>query len=199
MNHLNKTQEKVRVFKYIFLSLSCCILVAIIVTLYFNNTTLQEDLADRSSKSVQPNLSKDYNLTINRSTFKGVSKDLVPYIISADTVSKDLEDNYTLNMIAGEYLIENGNLTIAANSGTMDKDTKVITLEDNVRVTLNNLIFNSQKIKLNLKNQEAYSDDNVEVHFNKSSIKANSFKTKDANNIIEFNGNVESEFIVKTK
>jgi len=37
----------------------------------------------------------------------------------------------------------------------------------------------------------------VEVNFNKSNIKADSFNTQNSNNIIEFNGNVESNFDVK--
>ena len=197
MEHLAKTRAKIKLLKYIFLSTGCCVLIAIIITLYLNNTFISQDVEKNSAKNNKPNLSKKYNLTINRSIFEGLSSNLIPYKISANTVSKDLTNKYILSIITGKYSLNNGNLTIKATNGILDEDNKFIILKDNVIITLNNIIFISEEIKLNLKNQEAHSDTNVEVNFNNSSIKADSFNTKDSNNIIEFKGNVKSNFNIK--
>ena len=197
MEHLFKTQAKIKLIKYCFLSAGCCVLIAIITTLYLKNNSIEEDIQASSTKNEKPNLPKNYTLNINQSVFEGVSNDLIPYKIVAKNVTKNLAKQYILSAVSGKYSLNNSDLKIKADKGTLDEDNKFMTLTNDVEITLNGIIFNSEEIKLNLNNQEAYSDTNVEVNFNKSSIKANSFNTRDSHNIIEFRGNVESNFDIK--
>ncbi|MDP4708526.1 MAG: LPS export ABC transporter periplasmic protein LptC [Rickettsiaceae bacterium] len=197
MEHLLKTQARIKLIKYCFLSAGCCVLIAIVTTLYLKNISIQEDIKESSIQKTQQKLSKDYTLNINQSIFEGISSDLTPYKISAKTVTKDLENKYILSAVSGQYSLTNGDLNIKAAIGTLDEDQKLATLTKDVEITVNGIIFNSEKIMFNLENQEAYSDTEVEVNFNKSNIKADSFNTKNSHNIIEFNGNVESNFDVK--
>jgi hypothetical protein len=197
MEHLVKAQAKIKLIKYCFLSAGCCVLIAIITTLYLKNTSIQEDIEANSVQEKTPKLSKNYSLNINQSIFEGMSSDLMPYKILAQTVTKDLANQYILSAVNGQYSLTNGDLKIKAASGTLDEDNKFATLTKDVEITLNGVIFNSEKITFNLENQEAYSDTEVEVNFDKSNIKADSFNTKNSHNIIEFKGNVESNFDVK--
>jgi len=197
MDYLVKTRARIKLIKYIFLSASCCVLIAIITTLYLKNTEISQDLEQKSAQNNKPKLSKEYSLTINQSIFEGVSGELIPYKILAKTVTKDLANKYVLSSINGNYSLDNGDLTFKSVNGILDENSKFVILTDDVKIILNDIIFTSDEIKFNLENQEAYSDTNVEVNFNESSIKADSFHTKDSNNIIEFKGNVESDFNIK--
>jgi|GEM_PF-881296 len=197
MEHLVKAQARIKLIKYCFLSAGCCVLIAIITTLYLKNSSIQEDIETSSVQEKKPKLSKNYSLNINKSIFEGMSSDLMPYKILAQTVTKDLANHYILSSVSGRYALTNGDLKIKAASGTLDENNKLATLTKNVEITLNGVIFNSEKITFNLENQEVYSNTEVEVNFHKSNIKADSFNTQNSNNIIEFNGNVESNFDVK--
>ena len=56
------------------------------------------------------------------------------------------------------------------------------------------MVFNSDQIIVNLETKDAKSNDKVEVTFEELQVQADKFKTEDAANTIQFEGNVDSNF-----
>lgn len=194
MQELSKIRFKTKLTKYIFLSASICILVSILVTLYIQKIPTESIESYELTKIKTKKLSKDHSLNISKSIFEGMSKDLSPYIIIAQQVAKNTSDKYFLDIIKGKYTLPEGEITIKADSGTLDELKKSVILNNNVKIIFNGVIFNSKQVIVDLDTKDARSDDAVEVIFEKSKIRADQFKTENSSDTIKFKGNVDSNF-----
>lgn len=194
MQELSKLRSKTKLAKYIFLSASICVLVSVLVTLYVQKQPTDKESNYESTKSNSKKLSKEYSLNISKSIFEGISEDLSPYVIIAQNVAKNTSDKYLLDIIKGKYTLPDGEITIKADSGTLDELKKSVILNDNVKILFNGMVFNSDQVIVDLETKDAKSNDEVEVTFEKSKIRADKFKTEDSANIIKFEGNVDSNF-----
>ncbi|MEM6339095.1 MAG: LPS export ABC transporter periplasmic protein LptC [Pseudomonadota bacterium] len=173
MQELSKLRSKTKLVKYIFLSASICVLVSVLVILYIQKlpTDTESDYEITNNKTKK--LSKEYSLNITKSIFEGVSEDLSPYVIIAQNVAKNTSDKYLLDIIKGKYTLPDGEITIKADSGTLDELKKSVILNDNVRILFNGMVLNSDQIIIDLETKDAKSNDKVEVTFEKSKIQAN--------------------------
>lgn len=194
MQELSKIRFKTKLTKYIFLSASICILVSILVTLYIQKIPTESIESYELTKIKTKKLSKDHSLNISKSIFEGMSKDLSPYVIIAQQVAKNTSDKYFLDIIKGKYTLPEGEITIKADSGTLDELKKSVILNNNVKIIFNGVIFNSKQVIVDLDTKDARSDDEVEVIFEKSKIRADQFKTDNSSDTIKFKGNVDSNF-----
>lgn len=194
MQELSKLRSKTKLVKYIFLSASISVLVSVLVVLYIQKLPTDTESNYEITKNKTKKLSKEYSLNITKSIFEGVSEDLSPYVIIAQNVAKNTSDKYLLDIIKGKYTLPDGEITIKADSGTLDELKKSVILNDNVRILFNGMVFNSNQIIVDLETKDAKSNDKVEVTFEKSKIQADKFKTEDSANTIEFEGNVDSNF-----
>jgi len=168
-------------------------MIAIIITLYLKGNS-QEEAPISEDKPGKPKLSKEYTLSINRSIFEGINNDSLPYKISAENVVKNSKNKYVLNAIKGTYTLIDGDISLKAINGTIDELNQLVILNNNAQIEYNGIIFNSDKIKLYLDSKNIESDTPVDVNFENSNIKADSFKAKNSGKDIMFEGNVESEF-----
>lgn len=191
-NLIKARAQKIKLIKYIFLSTGCCVLIAIVTSLYAQNALISKDSS--SSQKDRSRLPKDYTLSINHSVIEGVSSDLMPYKISAENIVKNSANKYVLNSVNGKYSLDDGDISIKATKGTLDEVTKSFILTDDAQVIFNGIIFSSKEIIFDLHSKDASSNKEVEVVFEQSSIKADSFKIEDSTNSIEFKGNVKSNF-----
>ncbi len=198
MKDFTSIGTRVKLFKYIFLSGGVCILLGILGVVYIKKVPNMQSSIKRFSKKNIPTLAKDFTLSISSLVFEGTSKDLVPYKISADNAVKTIDSKYILNSIKGIYTFVDGKLTIKAKSGILDQSTKFITLKNDVRINLKGATIASQEINFNLDSKDAYSDKNVKATFKQSSITADKFEIKDSCGQIKFEGNVQSNFIIKS-
>ena len=194
MQELSKLRSKTKLVKYIFLSASISVLVTVLVVLYIQKLPTDTESNYEITKNKTKKLSKEYSLNITKSIFEGVSEDLSPYVIIAQNVAKNTSDKYLLDIIKGKYTLPDGEITIKADSGTLDELKKSVILNDNVRILFNGMVFNSNQIIVDLETKDAKSNDKVEVTFEKSKIQADKFKTEDSANTIKFEGNVDSNF-----
>ena len=194
MQELSKLRSKTKLVKYIFLSASISVLVSVLVVLYIQKLPTDTESNYEITKNKTKKLSKEYSLNITKSIFEGVSEDLSPYVIIAQNVAKNTSDKYLLDIIKGKYTLPDGEITIKADSGTLDELKKSVILNDNVRILFNGMVFNSNQIIVDLETKDAKSNDKVEVTFEKSKIQADKFKTEDSANTIKFEGNVDSNF-----
>jgi len=194
MQELVKIRAKTKLVKYIFLSTSICVLVAVLVTLYIHKLPTEDESDFEYIQKKSRKLPTEYSLTINKSVFEGLSNDLAPYVIIAQNVAKNSVNEYLLNVINSTYTLPDGEMTIKADSGTLDEDEKSVMLNDNVSVLFNGMRFNSEKIIINLDTKDTKSPEEVEVTFKKSNIRADQFQTEESTEIIKFKGNVESNF-----
>ena len=199
MEYLAKTRSRIKLLKYIFLSTSMCVCVAILVTLYLKNTPVIQESAQGMTKENKPKLPKNYTLSINQSVFKGTSSDLLPYMISAQNISKNSDNKYILSAIKGNYSLLHGDVIISGATGTLDESTKIFTLKDNVEIIFNGATFHCKEVQFNLNSKDAHSNTTVEVIFGQSNIKADKFKTEDSCDQIKFEGNVETNFDINNK
>lgn len=194
MQELSKIRFRTKLTKYIFLSASICILVSILVSLYIQKIPTESIDSYELTKNKAKKLSKDHSLNIIKSVFEGISQDSSPYVIIAQHVVKNTSDKYFLDIIKGKYTLPDGEITIKADNGTLDEMKKSVILNNNVKIIFNGATFNSKQIIVDLDTKDARSDDEVEVIFEKSKIRADQFKTEDSSNIIKFKGNVDSNF-----
>ena len=194
MQELSKLRSKTKLVKYMFLSASICVLVSVLVVLYIQKLPTNNESNYQTTKNKTKKLSKEYSLNITKSIFKGVSEDLSPYVIIAQNVAKNTSDKYLLDIIKGKCTLPDGEITIKADSGTLDEIKKSIILNDNVRILFNSMVFNSDQVIVDLETRDAKSNNKVEVTFEKSKIQADKFKTEDSANTIKFEGNVDSHF-----
>lgn len=194
MQELSKIRSRTKLTKYIFLSASICILVSILVSLYIQKMPTENLESYELTKNKAKKLSKDHSLNISKSIFEGISQDLSPYVIIAQHVAKNTSDKYFLDVIKGKYTLSDGEITIKADSGTLDELKKSVILNNNVKIIFNGATFNSKQIIVDLDTKDARSNDEVEVIFEKSKIRADQFKTEDSSNTIKFKGNVDSNF-----
>ena len=194
MQELVKLRAKTKLIKYIFLSTSICVLVAVLVILYIHKLPTEDGSDFEAAQKKSKKLPKEYSLNIKKSIFEGVSNDLAPYVIMAQNVAKNTANEYLLNAVNGTYTLPDGNITIKADSGTLDEIEKSVILNDNVTVLFNGMIFNSEQMIIDLETKDAKSPEEVEVTFEKSKIRADQFQTEESAEIIKFKGNVESNF-----
>lgn len=194
MQELSKIRFRTKLIKYIFLSASICILVSILVSLYIQKMPTENLESYELTKNKAKKFSKDHSLNISKSVFEGISQDLSPYVIIAQHVAKTTSDKYFLDIISGKYILSDGEITIKADSGTLDELKKSVILNNNVKIIFNGATFNSKQIIIDLDTKDARSNDEVEVIFEKSKIRADKFKTEDSSNTIKFKGNVDSNF-----
>ena len=195
MGNFIQYKYRIKLFKCVLLGASFLVLSIILFYLYTKNLSSGESApVVKRDKSV-----KEYALNINNSIFEGKTSSLVPYQISARDVIKDKSENYIFNIVQGKYFLPNGHVSVKSDNATLDDIEKILTLTKNVTFTFNNAILACQELSFNLNTQEAYSNVGVEVNFNESTVKADSFKTKGSNNIIEFQGNVKSSVDIKNE
>lgn len=135
---------------------------------------------------------KNTELTLNNSVFKGVNEDLQSYEITASTASKVSENQFALNRVGANYLVGNSNLLINAKVGLLDNLENWMDLSDDVQIFFNNLLLSTSEIHLNLINKEVLGNTNVKATYKNSQIQADSFNSRNNNDIINFKGNVHT-------
>jgi LPS export ABC transporter protein LptC len=172
------------------------ILAFIFISLPANTTRIQnhgDNILDKKIHSEKAE-KKDFDLKISKSIFEGLSSNLLPYKIIAETATKINDNLYDLQNIDAKYSLENGNLNIKAICGTLDDEAKSIILQNNVCINYGGAEINSEKIQFDLHNKNAQSDSKVHVQYKNSSLDADRFDTDDSSDIINLEGNVESLF-----
>ena len=195
MNQLNHNQNKFKLVKYLFLCSGVLVLILIFITIIYsssssqNNQTVKQDILTN-----KPYLTKDYSLGIENPVFEGISNNLVPYKILANTMVKDKYNNYILQFVSGKYFSSDGDIIIKSNEATLDDLAKKIILKDDVVVIFNGIKLKSSQLNLNINNQNINSEAPVIVDFSNSYIKADKLDSDDYSKIIRFKGNVESVF-----
>ncbi|PCJ29584.1 MAG: hypothetical protein COA94_00850 [Rickettsiales bacterium] len=201
MPNTDKILARIKLLKYLFLSAGICVLIGILATIYGKDMfdSSHANTNSTNSLALRPKLSKNHTLSINHSIFEGVSKDLTPYKIIAENVTRNSDNKYQLNRVEGDCSLKAGGLKMRAAAGTIDMSTKLVTLKQDVYVTLNeNTIFNSDEIQISLNNKDISSNSAVSVTLKDSNIKADKFKALGSSDDIKFEGNIKFESDVKS-
>jgi len=195
MNQSKPYQNRFKFVKYIFLCSGVLVLLAIFITIIYssgspkNNPTAKQDVLDNKLY-----FTKDYSIGVENPVFEGVSNNLIPYKILAQTMMKDKYNNYILQSVSGKYLSNDGDIIIKSNEATLDDLAKKIILKNNVLIIFNGIQLKSSQLNFNINTQTINSDTPVIVDFSNSYIKADKLDSDDYSKIIRFKGNVESVF-----
>ena len=151
MNQLNRSQNKFKLIKYIFLCSGVLVLIVFFTTIIYSSRSLQNNhVAKQDILNNKPYLTKDYSLGIENPVFEGISNNLAPYKILAQTMVKDKYNNYILQSVSGKYLSSDGDIIIKSNEATLDDFAKKIILKDNVLVIFNGIKLKSSQLNLNI-------------------------------------------------
>ena len=182
-----------------FLKIACLIGIVSIIIIVLNLLNFQSIFVtnkETSTKQFQnrpiSEKIKNTELTLKNSVFRGVNEDLQPYEITASTANKVSESQFTLNKVGANYLVGNSNLLINAKVGLLDNLENWMELSDDVQIFFNNLLLNTSEIHLNLINKEVFGKKNVKATYKNSQIQADSFNSRNNNDIINFKGNVHT-------
>lgn len=159
------------------------------------NATKFEDL--ESNSAIEDNASDDgsnnYQAAIENPVFKGLSEALEPYIIKAQKAVKISEYNYSLDMVDASYKLGENNIIVNSQNGILNNLSSLIILKNDVQILFDGLIFNTNVMQIDLINKDVLSNEPVEIFYKNSTIKADSFSSKDNNNIISFKGHVSTK------
>lgn len=196
MTNIKLLRKRIKIVKYAFLLSGISILAFIFISLPSDTFEIENHNDNILDKSIHTEKEerKDYDFRLSKSTFEGLSSDLLPYKIIAETATKINENLYDLQTIKAKYSLENGKLKIKAKEGVLDDESKSIILQNNVRINFEEIEINSEKIQFDLQYKNAQSDSKVHVKYKNSTLEANRFNTDESNDIINLEGNVESLF-----
>lgn len=194
MTELLQIRFRVKLIKYLSLSISIILLVTILTNICIQTLPMHNKITDSDSNDIADSPLQEYNFSIRQSTFYGVDNDLLPYTIIAEKVVKNTSNQYILDIVDITYILSDGKVVMQAHSAVMDAIKKSIVLNNDVNIIYNNVVLYSQKVTVGLDTKDIKSDDNVEVTFNKLKIRANKFYTNNIGKVIKFEGNVNLNF-----
>jgi LPS export ABC transporter protein LptC len=196
MNQLKQRQIKIKFIKYSFLSFGVLLLLIALSTvissldLTTDKQTLEQNVQDKKPRT------KEHSLTVQKAVFNGVTNDLAPYRIVANTMIKDKDNNYILESVLGECVTKHGDVTIKATNATLDELEKYVILNDNVLIIFNDACLKAARVNLDINTEDINSDVPVIIEFSNSYIKADKLESENYSEIIRLKGNVESVFEV---
>lgn len=191
-NFINNIKRRARVTKY--LSLFGGILLLLFIFKQSSYRQTEEYEQDLSAKEPAI-LTKEFNLSMDNPVLEGISKDQLPYKITAGDITNDYDNTYNLNAINAKYNLADGSLIgVQAGKGRFDKNTKFFNLSRNVKVTTQELTLSCEQMELNLEAGVASSNLPVKVNFKNGIVESEGFCTENSNNIINFKGNVTAKF-----
>ncbi|WP_041405573.1 LPS export ABC transporter periplasmic protein LptC [Rickettsia prowazekii] len=134
-----------------------------------------------------------YNVILQDSIFEGVNKNLNAYKIKTERAIKESGNKYKLDIINAIYNINQDQaLIITAKEGFLDQESNILDLKNDIKLFLDEIIFNTNNARINLVNQNIYGNSSAKLLYKNSSITSDSFNTMDENNIIIFKGNVST-------
>jgi hypothetical protein len=138
---------------------------------------------------------QSYEITASGTSFKGVSKDLTPYIINAKKAVKLSKDLYHLQDVDGLYSLKSDDLIIRSSNGFLNNASHQIDLEGRIKAFGHGLIISSENMKINLLTEEISGNDKVQLDYKDSTINARQFNIKD-HNLIILEGDVKTKLYV---
>lgn len=197
MQHLVDIQRRVKIFKFFFLIVGVFIVIFMITYIYFEKLPLAPDDADLQNIKAEHKLTDDCSLNIEGSVYEGINNELLPYKINVKNISKDNENNYSMENLSGKYTLERGDVYINAVRGILNEDKKQLLLNDDVRLNFNDLRIIGKELYIDIKTNDLKSAEPLTIYFNNSAVKANQMDTKNSVQIIELKGKVESVFNLK--
>lgn len=195
MFEVKNFQIKLKLIKYIFLILGIFTLAVIIACILLDKTQSTVPLKNQEESKLERNLLDNYSLNIIKPVFEGISSDLLPYKISAQTVSKD-NDIYILKNIESKYEISSGYLIMKSTNGRLDESNNHISLTNDISISFNSILVKTDMVHFDLKTKNANINSPVVAYFNNSEINAKEMEIKDSLETIQFKNGVTSHFII---
>lgn len=136
----------------------------------------------------------DYEITLENSVFEGVNKDQRLYVVAAQRAIKDEGEKYKLFEVNAKYGMDNyKDLVINAHKGIIDRENRFVKLSDEVQMILDDFVFRTHKIEIDLLNKQVLADSKVKVTYKHSNIAADSFSTANEGNVLNFDGHVATK------
>ena len=172
------------------------ILVVLVLFYYLSGNSksiLQhENLLNNYMKNVT-NSKQNYEIMIENSLFKGLSKEQEPYEIHSKYAYKTTDNKYKLDQIDANYKLLKQNLFIFAKEGLIDEQKKQIYLKNKIELNFEDLIIYGNEINLDLISKDINSRSKVKLKYKNSIIDADSFNAIDNNQKINFKGHVKTK------
>jgi lipopolysaccharide export system protein LptC len=173
-------------------------IISVISILYL---TIETQKLSQATININPTLNdlgipttKNYEIILQNPVFEGTDQDLKPYKITAYSAIKISDNKYKLNKVNATYTTSDKNyISVIAKYGTIREHDHLIKLSDNVHLSYERLLFNSNNIEIDLLRKEAISNSSVLLTYKNSRISADRFKSQDSNRIVTFKGNVRAK------
>ncbi len=131
-------------------------------------------------------------LMVNNLTFKSKTKDHKSYTIIASKALKLHNETYYINDIKAIIGAGDEAVNILANSGKYDDEIKLLKLQDKIKAQYDGYILKTDNLIIDIMTQEYISPSPVIIEEDDATISANSFRTREQQNIIEFEGDVKT-------
>ena len=163
----------------------------ILFVIYFLLNNIQSVEEHKPIASDNQKLQKQgYEIRIFDTIFEGVNKNHQPYKISASTAVKISEHVYDLKKVLAIYNFAGDMLNISSQDANIDDDSKIVVLENNVEIRVNNMGLYSKKIRIDIVNNKIFSDEKVTIKYDGLRLEADNLSLDANNNIVMLEGNV---------
>ncbi|RYE06407.1 MAG: hypothetical protein EOP33_04315 [Rickettsiaceae bacterium] len=179
--------------KKIFLGCLYFISISAIIFMIYNLCVSDKSFLVKDShphESTSSNQQHYNQIRAHQSVLSGVSKDLDPYKISADKIDTICDDQFSMEKVDALYEIGKQKLVFNANIGFIDNVGKLLSLKDDVKIYLEEVMLFGNRINIDLVNKRIYSDERIDVSYKNSQIKADTLTS--TSDILEFKGNVST-------
>ncbi len=137
-------------------------------------------------------------ITANRSTIAGYDKQQQPFVVNAKLAKQDAEKNNIVHLATVNATLNRKDgavMTVAANSGTYDTDTKILDLEGAVRLASEGkFVANMEKARVFLEQKRLVSHVPVTVSLQNGNIAANGMEITDNGNHVIFLDRVHATY-----
>ncbi|BDU60630.1 hypothetical protein FLA4_10400 [Candidatus Rickettsia kotlanii] len=187
-------KRRKKIWKSIYLLITVGILYIgyILIKSGYINEENDINVTENSLKD-NKNFDLKYNIILKDAMFAGVNKNLNAYKIKTERAIKESNNKYKLDVINAIYNVnQDQTLIINAKEGFLDEESNILDLKNDVKLFFDEIIFNTNDARIDLVNKNIISHSPAKLLYKNSSITADSFNTKDENNIIIFKGNVST-------
>lgn len=173
--------------KKMLLVLACILMIALVMWPVLNR---EEEQFTLTFSGVEKNNADKPSMINPR--FQGIDENKHPYNILADKAIKEDKTHVTLSHVEADMVLANdGWISVVADMGNMDMDSRVVILTGNIDMFSHEGVeFRTEKMELHLKEGKAYGPVAIEGQGPMGTLKADSFEMDQKNKNLRFQGNV---------
>jgi len=171
--------------------------VAIVFLLLATWTTISLIMPDLAHDSTPTKtLAAKHEVEISAPVFEGFDKNGKSYQLASKSLTKIDKNFYDLDKVDGKYNLGWGDVDLSASKGTVNEGGKLLYLLNDIVIAYSEYLIKTNQMDIDFTTMSAKNNNEVNVLYRNSDIKADKFSADSDSDIIHFEGNVITHFKV---